>query len=160
MTSQLFAKFKFFPFYLAVVAFAGLAGCAQSAVKDEARQPANMGGSNYNQGTFACADPENQLAATFTFGESTASFTLRGESVALECEPANGADLKMQSLFKKEYKSFADICSGRSSKGQVVAGTSNAMGNVQMTAFLVAKDATKRALLNCQSAQKPDANHW
>lgn len=145
----------------ALLIFSTLAACTQAPKQNDERTPSNMGGVDYFRGTFTCADLAKGLESTFTFRESTANFVLKGESIALDCSPAGEADPQAAELFRNQYKQFADICTGKSKKGQVYTATSNSMGAVQMTAFLVAngKEPVK-ALLNCKSSVKKSEDGW
>lgn len=143
---------------------AALSACT-TAPKDSAageREPADIRGANYFKGTFDCADRQNGLASNFTFGAAIASFSLKGEAVQLSCDNARSASPQLQALFRNEYKQFGDFCMGHSKKGQVVTGTSNSMGAVQMTAILLDQTGkpTAKALLNCESAKSTAPGGW
>jgi hypothetical protein len=138
-------------------------GCSGAVTRADGptdnRAPADIGGANYNIGTYSCADSESGLEATFTFGESTGSLIAKGESVALNCTPARQASSELAAHFKNEYKAFADLCSGRSKKGNILVGSSNSMGIVQLTAFLLDPSGNQlaKSVLNCSTAKKANS---
>ena len=136
-----------------------LSGCSTGEKKTDERAPANMGGANYNIGTYACSDSDSGLESTFTFGQRSATMTVKGEPVELECNPSSSSDGDSRSLFKNEFKQIVDICSGVSKKGRIVAGTSNSMGAVEMTAFLRDSAGTVKAksILNCRPSKTKES---
>jgi hypothetical protein len=124
---------------------------------------ANMGGHNYNVGSFACADDNKELTSTFTFGRPTkATLVIKGQEVELECYSAAEADTSVSILFSSLYSRPSDICEGSYAKGNVVAAITNSMGNVQMHARLVDKSrrVTASTTMNCESAPKNRGSGW
>lgn len=124
---------------------------------------ANIGGfsEQYNRGSFACADRQGELEGTFTFGAAQANLVIKGQPVALECVSARNAATEEIAVFRDLYIKPIEICVGQSAKGNVIVATTNAMGNVQMTAVLIGSRGERiaSATLNCES-QTSSGSKW
>lgn len=127
---------------------------------------ANLGGVNYNVGTYACESRDEDIQSFFTFATrgkpvTQGSFTIKGADVEMECfgpQEASSADLQ---LFRA-LGTPPNVCVGTYSKGRVVAGPRNAMGAVLMEVFLVGDDGAVKAKtrLQCKSAKAKEDSPW
>lgn len=126
------------------------------------------GGKDMASGSYECTDSKGELSAKITYptrtSEMVAEITIKGTPVTLECQKSMNVDRETLEFLALNYVRSSNVCTGEYTKGSVIAGSHDSMGQTQFTAFLVdgSGNIKAQAEMDCEKVKKPvvDESGW